>query len=277
MFARLTPRVLGSVARGLPTAAAAAFAWSAIAATAFCAPPPPHTPTSCACGPTVTTPDVIAWLRGFAGGGLGGHVRSDDSAGAYGRALAIYAELIPHDEGPLALGVLPDLQVVDLDSDKISSRSTAMAVRRSRRRVLYHAACLDDRGAPHPASQVNPEREVAETYDGEIFRCIAGTHLQATWGDYADSLKLEHGESLACDKGQALWHAPGGAVTCRTQTPARDCNERSLLRRYGVGVKVVTQVRDETAADVHEGGAEPPRLRASGGPFSLDGGVGGFH
>ena len=28
----------------------------------------------------------------------------------------------------------------------------------------------------------------------------------------------------------------GGRIECRAQKPARDCNERSLLRRFGAGI-----------------------------------------
>ena len=44
---------------------------------------------------------------------------------------------------------------------------------------------------------------------------------------------------MSCRKGEALVHAPGGQLSCRTQTAARNCNERSLLRRHGPGIKMV--------------------------------------
>jgi hypothetical protein len=73
---------------------------------------------------------------------------------------------------------------------------------------------------------------------------------------------------------QALWHSPGGAVACRAQKPARDCNERSLLRRYGPGVKVLKLVREETYTAFREEKGE--RKTASTSSLTLDGGVGGF-
>ena len=49
---------------------------------------------------------------------------------------------------------------------------------------MIQAFCIDDRDVPHPASQVRPDREVAADYDGELYRCIAGTRLQITWAEY---------------------------------------------------------------------------------------------
>ena len=40
------------------------------------------------------------------------------------------------------------------------------------------AVCIDDKNVPHPASQLNGERGVAASYNGEIFRCVAGTYMQ---------------------------------------------------------------------------------------------------
>ena len=59
----------------------------------------------------------------------------------------------------------------------------------------------------------------------------------------------------------------------RPQRPARDCNERSLLRRFGAGVKVITIVEVETYTAYRE---ETVREEsASSFNMSLDGGVGG--
>jgi hypothetical protein len=117
---------------------------------------------------------------------------------------------------------------------------------------------------------------VADDYDGELFRCIAGTRLQATVGDYNDALTLVHGETIACDKMQALYHTPDGAVACRAQKPARDCNERSLLRRYGPGVKVLKLVREEMVKTEREEASSRTAI-APGAMMTLDGGVGGYH
>jgi len=168
------------------------------------------------------------------------------------------------------------VQGLDVDTGESQVRRVSyQATRKVERRVLIQATCLDDKSTPHPASQVHPERDVADGYDGEIFRCIAGTRLQATIGDYNDALTLARGETLSCDKMQALYHSADGAVACRAQIPARDCNERSLLRRYGPGMKVLKLVREETYTAWRD---ETTTASAkAGGMITLDGGVGGFH
>jgi hypothetical protein len=176
-----------------------------------------------------------------------------------------------YDEAPAA-GVISNL---DVDTgEREVKRIAYQTVQKTERRVLIQAVCLDDKGAPHPASQVHPERDVDDAYDGEIFRCIAGTRMQATIGDWNEGLVLAKGETLACEKLQALYHSAGGAVACRAQAPARDCNERSLLRRYGPGVKALKLVREETVTAYRDETVTHVKV---GGALTLDGGVGGFH
>ncbi len=105
--------------------------------------------------------------------------------------------------------------------------------------VAVQAVCLDDKAIPHPASQVIPDRDLLPAYEGEVFRCIAGTRMQYTLADYAGTADFGRGQTIPCLKGEALYHAASGQLACRPQRPARDCNERSLLRRYGAGFKVI--------------------------------------
>lgn len=102
------------------------------------------------------------------------------------------------------------------------------------------AVCIDDKGAPHPASQIFADKTVAADYSGEVFRCMAGTYMQVTYGAMENGEpSFNGGQTMSCRKGEALIHAPGGQLSCRTQTAARNCNERSLLRRHGPGIKMV--------------------------------------
>ena len=141
-------------------------------------------------------------------------------------------------------------------------------------KVVIQAFCFDTKEVPHPASQVSPEREIEEGYEGEVYRCIAGTHMQVTIAPWREQVSFEGGQTLTCRKGEALWHSPGqgaGRLTCRPWIPARDCNERSLLRRFGAGIKILTIVTTEKYQAYRE--------RSSGATttaMSFDGGVGGF-
>jgi hypothetical protein len=59
------------------------------------------------------------------------------------------------------------------------------ATRTKMRRVIIRAVCLDDRDVPHPASQVTPDRDIDDAYDGELYRCIAGSRMQYVIADYS--------------------------------------------------------------------------------------------
>lgn len=144
------------------------------------------------------------------------------------------------------------------------------------------AVCIDDKNTPHPASRVDGEMAVDGKYSGEIYRCIAGTHMQVTMGEMVNgNASFDTGETFSCGKGEALWHGPGGVVQCRTQIPERNCNERSLLRKYGPGVKLVKVSAKKTICEpatrqtmtkvVKE--VKVPKPIAAGN-LVLDGGVG---
>jgi hypothetical protein len=137
--------------------------------------------------------------------------------------------------------------------------------------VAVQAVCLDDKDIPHPASQVEPDRQIGGAFEGEVFRCIAGTHMQYTLGAYAGSADFSHGQTVSCLKGEALYHSAGGALACRPQKPARDCNERSLLRRYGAGIKLIAMSAKQCVA---WSGGETASASSSAG-IAFDGGVGG--
>jgi hypothetical protein len=149
------------------------------------------------------------------------------------------------------------------------------ARRRWEKRVVIQAFCIDDRGSPHPASQVIPDRDIHDGYEGELYRRIAGTRLQITWAEWFGQVAFDHGESFYCQKGEALWRDRTGSLTCRPQTPQRECNERSLLRRYGAGVKVVTWIREEIYTEYREETVMEQGAAIVGATLMLDGGVGG--
>ena len=153
-------------------------------------------------------------------------------------------------------------------------REAYEAERTRMEKVVIQAFCFDDKDVPHPASQVQPDREIAEGYEGEVYRCIAGTHMQVTIAQWREQVSFEGGQTLTCQKGEALWHSAGqggGRLVCKAQIPARDCNERSLLRRFGAGIKILTIVMTEKyqAYREHSGGAVTTAM-------TFDGGVGGI-
>ena len=254
--------------------------------------------------------------------------------------------------------------------DMISERRTVT------RTLVLQASCIDDTGVPHPASQVSAERAIANEYMGEVYRCIAGTHMQVTMADFgicddfggaagatrvaesetssysrseshsssgyesgyqgggyqdqsgqmdagpcspqavacsasggyaaqggsyqggeshdvahevseggasrragcAANMDLTHvnfdgGKTMTCQKGDALWFDHGN-LTCKVQIAQRQCNERSLLRRFGVGLKVLTVTRVETTQ--RQVARQVERTSSTSTTMTFDGGVGGF-
>jgi len=143
---------------------------------------------------------------------------------------------------------------------------------------VVRAVCVDDNGTPHPASRVDDDERVGSTFDGEIYRCMAGTAMQTTIGWVHDG-EYDWGEAptIMCRKGEALRHGPGGRLYCEAQEPRRNCNERSLLRRYGPGVKLVFMRREERYTERVRHEIERERSERVSMTLMLDGGVGGYH
>ena len=199
----------------------------------------------------------VAGARAFAGARAGGTVIVGGGGGAYFNVDQPYPTTIQ------------GLSVEGKSMEMVRVPYTAS--RRMEKRVVIQAVCIDDRAVPHPASQVRPGKDVATDYEGELYRCIAGTKLQWTIADEAGG----PGETINCNKREALWYGRGGMLECRPEKQERDCNERSLLRRYGAGVKVLTMIREETYTEYREEMVESAGAVASGAVIMLDGGVGG--
>jgi len=172
--------------------------------------------------------------------------------------------------------MIPSLNV---DSGQRTERSAYQATRTKIRIVVIQAVCLDDKDIPHPASQVTPDRELPDSYQGEVYRCIAGARMQWTLADYLGKVDFSRGQTFTCNKGEALvlnkvdGHSEG-ELKCLPQKPARDCNERSLLRRFGAGVKIIKIITTETYTAYRE---EQTQTVSSASSFNMtiDGGVGG--
>lgn len=242
-----------------PAAALAVLAFAGAAEACPCGPPPPP-PPPCGCHHHHPPPRVTLQFN------VGAQASAQAAAQVSGGGGFWSVE-----QGTPSL--VENLNVEG--GERWETRKVAYKdVRKERRTVVIQAVCIDDRLVPHPASQVHPDRDVAEDYEGEIFRCIAGTRLQATFADWKGEARFQGGDVIDCTKGQALYREGDGSVACRAQKPERDCNERSLLRRYGAGVKVLTMVREETVTRYRE-----ERVKVSEGlkttSITLDGGVGG--
>lgn len=185
---------------------------------------------------------------------------------------------------PMATGMIQGM-VVEGQQVPRTRRVAYEATRTRMRKVVIQAVCLDDRDVPHPASQVTPDRDIDEYYDGELYRCIAGARMQYVVADFNGKIAFDGGQTVVCAKGEALYHSPGAGragpdgggatVACRPQKAARDCNERSLLRRFGAGVKVLTMLATERYTAYREETVMEQASQTVMTGMSLDGGVGG--
>lgn len=239
-------------------------------------PPPPPTPGPCCSGHTVVVPGVNVNVSSTAIAISGASARAQAGAGA-GGAVFIGGGGSWYVEQPTP-SVIGGLNVEVEAEAKAQVKTVAyQATRKVSKRVVIQAVCIDDRLVPHPASQVRPDREIWDEYEGELYRCIAGTRLQIVWAEWKGEVRFDGGETIDCRKGEALWFAHG-EIGCRTQKPERDCNERSLLRRYGAGVKIFTLYREETYTAYREEtvtSAEASAKASASMSIMLDGGVGG--
>lgn len=212
-----------------------------------CAPPPAQncqrcsTPTVVVPTPFVPAPNVVVV-----------------NAGAQAQANATSIAIANVRQGDIIVrggggGYVGAAAAVGVAGAALSVTEAAAVMEMSERTATIQAICLDSNGTPHPASQTFGERDVNGAYVGEIFRCMAGTRMRVT----------HDGRSFDCVAGEALWHE-NGAVTCKTQIARRPCNERSLLRRFGPGEKVV-RLRETR---------EARRETTFSASMTMDGGVG---
>lgn len=137
----------------------------------------------------------------------------------------------------------------------VTEGSVVMEAVARERALLIQAICIDSSNNPHPASQTFGNRDVSDDYRGELYRCMSGTRMRYT----------VDGQSTDCAAGEALWYE-GGRVACRAQAARRQCNERSLLRRFGPGDKLV-RIRD---TEMRAARSE----MTFNGQMTMDGGVG---
>ena len=245
-----------------------------------CQPPPPPPPPP----PCCTAPPPPACCGG--GGGVNVNVNVGASAGADASARGYInargaASVNVYGGGGAYFNVdqpyPTTIQGLTVEGAAVrrTVRVPYTATRRSMKRVVIQAVCIDDRQRPHPASQVRPGRDVHDDYEGELYRCIAGSRLQATIAGYEGEVRFDHGETMACQTGDALWKGRDGRLECRPQKAERDCNERSLLRRYGAGVKILTLYREESYTEYREEEVVAEGVALEGSMITLDGGVGG--
>lgn len=197
----------------------------------------------------------------FIGGGGGSYYSSGGGSSYYsGGGGGAYNMVAPATPGLIELNVGGGQAAMET----ISEQRTTTEI------VPIRAVCMDDRGMPHPASRPTSDEQVAATFDGEVYRCMAGTRMEVTVGKMVNGQAVfDGGRALSCQKGQALSYK-GGNMVCTAQVAQRNCNERSLLRRFGPGIKYITLTRTETVQSQRQS-QQATAWRSS---MFVDGGVG---
>ena len=254
-----------------------------------CTPPspPPQNPPCCTPGHNVNIPGVNVNVA--ASVVVNANVQANARAGA-GANSTVFVGGGGGGGGGVVPGAVGAIQGLNVEG--LRQRTAYEASRSMYKKVVIQAFCFDDKEVPHPASQVTPDRDIEDAYDGELFRCIAGAHMQITIAEWKERISFEGGQTISCQKGESLYHVAGAAgsgggasgaagaagqhgagasLQCRPQKPARDCNERSLLRRFGAGIKILTIMYTERYTAYRE---ESTSSVVTG--ISLDGGVGGI-
>jgi hypothetical protein len=215
-------------------------------------PPPPPPPPNCCRPPTVVVPPPHVPPPNIV------VVNAGARASAHASATAIAIANVNQGDT-----IIRQNMIVEAAANA-TAHSAAFAVTDSavsmeayvrERELLIQAICIDASDSPHPASQTFGGSAVRERYAGEIYRCMSGTRMRYTID----------GRSYDCAQGEALWYE-GARVECRPQIARRPCNERSLLRRFGAGDKLV-RIRE---SEMREARTET----TFNGSMSMDGGVG---
>lgn len=122
-----------------------------------------------------------------------------------------------------------------------------------------HAICVSGDGHEFPASHMLGDTWINSSYEGEVARCIPGSHLKIVMGKVTQSTEgmatsNASGQVLQCAAHEALRHYKDGVLKCAPATPVPDCTERTNLRRYGTGdmfftyrSKICLETREEYA------------------------------
>jgi hypothetical protein len=119
-----------------------------------------------------------------------------------------------------------------------------------------HAVCLSADGHEFPASHMLGDTWISGSYEGEVARCIPGSHLKVNVGKVIQSSEglaagASSGQVLICDAHEALRHYKDGLLKCAPAVPVVDCTERTNLRKYGTA-DMFFSYRAQVCLETHE-------------------------
>lgn len=137
-----------------------------------------------------------------------------------------------------------------------------------------HAVCISADGREFPASHMLAETWVDASYEGEVARCIPGSHLKVTIGDVVQSDQglaglYSSGVILQCGEHEVVRHFKDGMLKCAPAMAVPDCTERTNLRKWGTGDLFFTY-RSKVCAETARAASHDVELDGN----SMGGGVG---
>ena len=101
-----------------------------------------------------------------------------------------------------------------------------------------HALCVSADNHEFPASHMVADTWIEAGYEGEVARCIPGSHLKIVIGQVVQSSEglasgQSRGDVLECAAHEAVRHYKDGMLKCAPAVKVPDCTERTNLRKYG--------------------------------------------
>jgi hypothetical protein len=119
-----------------------------------------------------------------------------------------------------------------------------------------HALCISADGHQFPASHMVAETWINSSYEGEVARCIPGSHLKVVVGKVMQSNEgmaagYASGQVLECSAREAIRHYKDGLLKCAAAVSVPDCTERTNLRKYGTG-DMFFSYRAKVCLETHE-------------------------
>jgi hypothetical protein len=211
----------------------------------------------------------------------GGGGSSDAQASAFAQAMAqasANASASVNNNVTFYGGGNYEYVTVNNHSSDVSGIKTSQQCQMQNANVVkaIHAICVSPDGREFPASHMTGDSWLESSYEGEVMRCIPGSHLKVTIGDVVQSDQgmaglYEHGQVMECDAHEALRHFKDGMLKCAPVVPVPDCTERTNLRRYGTG-DLFFSYRASVCVNSQTSQRETRELDVTG--MALEGGVG---
>jgi hypothetical protein len=191
-----------------------------------------------------------------------GGSESNSSAFGYSGAGTVIggSSYIAESPGAFAGGDLGTINVESAPSPIVAAAPAQCTFQDTTVVKAIHAVCLAADGHEFPASHMVRDTWINSSYEGEIARCIPGSHLKVVVGKVMQSSEglatgFTSGQVLECGLHEAVRHYKDGALKCAPALPVPDCTERTNLRKYGTGdmfftyrAKICLETHDEYSA-----------------------------